>query len=893
MNWWRKSKERDLERELQSHLDLEAEEQREAGLPPESARLAAQRAFGNRTLTTEVTREAWGWTWIDRLRQDVLYSARTLRRTPGFTLVAVLSLGLGIGANTAIFTLLNAIVLRLLPVPEAHQLVQFTYTLPMWETNPNNWNGYFGYPQFARLREQSKTLSGVFGGTSLGRVNVDFRGTAGLAQADAYTGNFFSVLALTPQAGRFFAEDEDRIDAAVAVISDRYWRNRFAGDPAVIGANVTINQLPFTVIGVAPEDFTGITVGSAPDLWVPLRTLDRFRPDPRRWDAAFTSWLLIAGRLKPGVSLEQSQAELDVIHRRLIREQLESSTELRNSENLKRFVEASHMRLLPAAAGMHSFLRQSYAFPLKLLMAVAGIVLLVACANVANLLLARASSRKREIAVRLAIGASRRRVVRQFLTESLVLATLGGLLGIVIASVGSVALVTMISTGDTPLPLNVTPDWFIFGFAAGISLLTVVLFGLVPAIRGSRVDPAPAMKDGARGTADSSSAWNRGLVMVQVALSVVLVTGAGLFARTLQNLWNIDTGYRRDNVLMFSVDARLGGHPAERVGAIYSEILERMRSLPDTQSASASIVRPVDDHFYLVDRVQAVDGRRLPEADTIRVAWNAISPGYFSTVGTPLLTGREFSAQDDERAPKVVIVNESLAKAAFGKDNPIGRRIDAATVVGLVRDTNYNGVRDKPRPVLYHPLFQYGSAQAFRWGFVSFEIRHRAGANPLEQIRREVAGVDRTLPVFRVRTLVAQTQQALLRERLLAMLATFFGALALALACLGLYGLMAYAVTRRTSEFGIRMALGAGRAHIFWLVVRGTLGLSLAGLILGVPAALWASRFTESLLFGVKATDLVAVLIPVAVLAAVAALAGYLPARRAVRIQPTIALRYE
>jgi len=832
----------------------------------------------------------WALTSLERFFQDLRYSTRTLLRTPGFTAAAVLSLALGIGANTAIFSLLNAVVLRLLPVRDPQQLVQFTYTAP--EPPPNNWNSYFDYPQFERFREESQRLAGVFGGTGMGRVNVIFHGTAGLAQADAYTDNFFSVLGVTPQYGRLFSAGEDRADASVVILNDRFWRNRFAADPSIIGEAVTINQLPFTVIGITPADFSGIAVGYSPDLWVPLHTLDRFKPDSKRWTESFASWMLIGGRLKPGVSPAQAQAEADVIHRQLLAEQL-SVSEIRDRESMQRFVRESHLELRPAANGVNSGLRDRYTLPLKLLMWVAGIVLLVACANVANLLLARASNRRREIGVRLALGAGRGRLVRQLLTESLLLASAGGVLALAVAWWGSAALVRMISTGDAPVPLDVRPDWRIFGFTAAASLLTGLLFGLVPALRGTRVDPGRAMNEGARVAGRSSHTLDSVLVVAQIGLSVVLVAGAGLFTRTLQKLWSVNVGYDRDNVLMFSADAKLAGYNPDRAAQLYREILQRLQALPDVRSASASIVRPVDDYFYLVNHVDEIDGRVLPERDFIRVAWNATSPGYFATVQTPVLLGREFEYRDSGTAPPVVIVNESFAARAFPGLNPLGHKLGADTIVGVVKDSRYSGPREQLRPVLFYPLFQHGRDQEYQWGFASFELRYRTGANLVEEIRREVASVDRSLPIFRIRTLRAQAEQSLLRERLLATLSSFFGALALLLACLGLYGVMAYAVARRTSEVGIRMALGARRGHVMWLLLRETFWLALAGLAAGIPLALWTARYARSLLFEIDTADPVTIAVTVAALIAVAALAGYLPARRATRVDPVVALRYE
>ncbi len=486
--------ETEVEEEMRFHLDARVEDNVRAGMTLEQAREDASRRFGNRLISKEATRRADILPSIETVMQDLRYALRSLRKNPGFATAAILSLALGIGANTAIFSLLNAVVLRQLPVDDPKQLVQLTYTFP--SNGPNNWNSWFGYPQLDAFRTQSKTLSGVFGGTGLGRVSIEFNGASGLAQGDAYTGNFLSVLGVTPQYGRFFGPEDDKPDASVAIISDRYWNSRFGGDRAVVGRSININQLPFTVIGITPPEFTGVSLGAGPDVWVPLHALDRMRPDSKRWTQPFTSWLLIAGRLAPGVSQQQAQAELDVIHRQLLEEQLAAS-ELRRRESQQRFVQESHLVLLPAANGTVSGIRKRYGVPLKLLMGIAAMVLLVACANVANLLLARASSRQREIAVRLALGASRARIIRQLLTESLLLSSIGGILAFAIAWWGSAALVRMISTGDSPVPLDVHPDWRVFGFAAAVSVFTGLLFGIAPAVRGTRVGPGRAMKEGA------------------------------------------------------------------------------------------------------------------------------------------------------------------------------------------------------------------------------------------------------------------------------------------------------------------------------------------------------------------------------------------------------------
>ena len=886
-------RERDLERELQNHLDLEAEELQRSGLSSREARYAARRALGNSTLIREVTRELWVFMSVERFRQDLRYAMRSLSHSPGYTAVAVLSLALGIGANSAIFSLLNAVVLRVLPIPEPQQFVQLEYTIPT--DQPENWNNYFGYQQLDRFRAESRTLSGIFGGVGLGSVNVETGGKTGLANGDAYTDNFFSVLGLTPQRGRFFAPGEDKPDASVVVLSDRFWRNRFAADPAIVGQAITINQLPFTVIGVAPAGFTGLYVGSSKDLWAPLHALDRLRPNPNRWTEPFTSWLLIAGRLKPGMAASQAQAELEITYHRVMEEQIAAAQRLTVFQ--KRMERESHLILHPAATGTGSSIRREYEFPLKLLLAIAGVVLLISCANVASLALARASHRRREIALRMALGSGRARIVRQLFTESLILAGAGGLAALAVAWWGGAVLVRMISTGDTLLPLDVHPDWRVFGFTAAVSVASGILFGLAPAIRGTRVDPGPALKEGARPGGAGSRRLDRALVLAQVTLSLVLITGAGLFSRTLHNLRNVDVGYERDNILMFASDAHLAGYAKESAGSVYRKIQEKIATIPGVQSSSTSVVRPVDDQYYLVDRVRTIDGRVLAPQDEIKVAWNAVSPGYFETLGVPVLLGRDFDLRPNTCAFMCLIINESMARKAFPNENPIGHKMDDAEIIGVVKDTHYNGIQDQPRPVLYRPLFQLPtSMNPAAWvggGGISFELRYRAGTGLTDEVRRAVASVDRGLPIFRMKTLRAQTDDSLIRERLLATISNFFGGLALLLACLGLYGLMAYAVARRTAEIGVRFALGAERSQIVWLVLRGTLVLAGAGIALGIPLSVWASRYAKSLLFGVSAAEPPAIVVPVGALVVVAAIAAWLPARRASRVDPMVALRYE
>ena len=881
----------DIEEELKLHLEL-ARESRQAHASAEAAR-AMRVQIGGVTQAMDAMRDQRGLPWLEALGADLRYAIRLLRRTPVFTAVAILCLALGIGANAAIFSVLDAIVLRPLPVAHPEALVQLNYTVPT--DRSHGWNSYFDYPNLAQFRAETKTLSGVYGGTSLQQVNVTLDGQSALAVCDAYTASMFSVLGLTPELGRFFTDQEDRDDGAVAVISDRYWRSRFGADPSVVGRAISINDVAFTIIGVAPRGFEGSLVGGSRDVWLPLHAINRFKPDPGRWVAPFTSWLTVVGRVRDGVTAQQAQSELDLLYRRLIAQQLVALSRP-PTEFQREMVRDSHLFLHSARTGVNSALQQTYGTPLELLLTVAAIVLLIACANVANLMLARASHRRHEIAVRMALGSGRGRLVRQLLTESLLLAAAGGVAGLALAWWGGTALVRMVASSDVPLALDVRPDWRVVVFTAAATFIAAILFGLVPAIRGTRVDPGPVMKDGERGSVVGPRRLDRALVVVQVALSVVLISAAVMFMRSLQKLRAVDVGYQRENVLMFSTDAHMVGYSKEQTAPVYGLLLERLAGLPGVESASASIVRPIDDRIYLVDGIDSIDGRRLTDRERIKIAWNSVAPGYFSTIGIPFLLGRDFDATRDTCAFMCIVIDESLARQAFPGQNPIGHRLSDAEIIGVVKDTHYNGIQDQPRPVVYRPLLHavgpYNSASWMNGG-VSFELRYRADSRLIDDVRQAVASVNPTLPVFRIKTLEAQTDDSLLRERLLVALSNAFGGLALVLACLGLYGLMAYSVARRTAEIGVRMTLGASRREIAWLVLRGSLMLVVIGAVVGVPLALWASHFVQSLVFDVTPAEPLLTIAPVVLMIVIAGVAGFLPARRASRIDPALALRCE
>jgi predicted permease len=784
--------------------------------------------------------------------------------------------------------MLNAVVLRPLPVLQPEQLVQLTHTAVGVDTGFANATSLFGYPQLDYFRAHSQMLSEVFGSTNLGRVNLGVKGTSGIAIAEAYTGNFFAGLGVRPEYGRLFSTSDDQPSASVVVVSDYFWRARLGSDPSAIGSVITINLVPFTVIGIANQDFSGIAVGSKPDLWVPLHGIDRIKPDPGRWTDSSRAWLFLSGRLKPGVSTEKAQAELDVLNTQL--DEHESST---NQDAGVRAHGEGHILLRSAASGIYSAAKNRYALPLKLLMWIGTVVLFITCANLANLFLVRTLNRRREIAVRLALGAGRREIVMQFLTESLVVAAAGSGLGLLLAWWGPRVLVSMISTGDSRSVVDVSPDWRVFAFTAVAAIFAALFFGSASTVRASYIDPNLAMKEGTRRSGWSSHKWDRLFVVVQIALSVVVVISAGLFARTLQNAWQADVGYARDNILMVSVDAKLAGYQPVQAGSIYRAVLSGLQTLPEVESASASAVRPVDDQFSLVDQVNEVDGLELREQNTVRVRWNAISPGYFSTIRAPIESGRDFLMQDDRTSQPVVIVNEALANRILPNQNPLGHRVGVATIVGVVKNMNYNGPRDQPGPALYYPLFQHGEEHEYKWGYVSFELRYRNYANLVQEVRREIGNVDRSLPIFRIKTLRMQTEESLLRERLLATISVFFASLALLLACVSLYGVMAFALASRVPELGIRLALGAQRTHIVWLTVREALWLISAGIGIGVLLALWVCRYAQSMLFEIKPADPLTIVACIASLVIVAAAAAFIPARRALGIDPAVVLRYE
>jgi predicted permease len=869
--------ERDLDDEVRAAFDLLVDEKIRAGMRSEDARRAATLELGHMESVKQEVRDMRAGALVETFLSDVRYGVRLLFRNRVFSVFAVASLALGIGATAAIFTLFDRVVLRKLPVPESDRLVVGSFGRPGATFNYN-----LPYPQFQQIRQRNTTLDGVFATSPMGRVTVALRGEPDIAEGLFASGDYYETLRLTPALGRLLGPADDRAGQTVAVISHSYWQRHFGGRTDIVGAAITLNQIPFTIIGVEPQGFAGIEVGRPYDISVPIRALEMLRGGNAPWNDAFATWIYVTGRLKPGVSLAQAEAEIKAIFRQASVDGARSPTEGR--------LATEHIfKLESGAAGTASGLRSGYERWLRLLLMLLGAVLLLASLNVATLLLSRSDARRGEIATRQALGAGRWRIVRQFLTESLVLAAVAGGLGLAIASWGSRILLRIAVPGAERLPIDVTPDLRTVGFTAGVSLVTCVLYGLIPAIRATsqRVLLTTRQVNGGR----QRRLVDRALVASQVALSLVLLVAAGLFLRTLTSIWALDTGYDRHNVLMFSVDARLAGMRRPDVLTAYRQLLDDLRSVPGAQSVTASAVRPVDDSTYLVGSVSQVGDKLLPDDHRIRVAFNDVAPAYFATVGIPLIAGRDFDERDSLTAPKVVIISERMARHFDG--NPIGQRIvsgAAAEVVGIVKDIRYANVKDAPREVLYFPLFQAPVPAP------TFEIRYTGADVPsdvVQSIRAAVSRANPGLTMFQMKTLEAQTRDSLSRERLLAMLSTYVGGFALVLACIGLYGLLTYAVTRRTAEIGLRMAIGAQPSTVRWLLLRDAVATVLAGAVLGLVGSFAVVRLVQTQLFGVRPHDPATFVGATLLLLAVAFVAAYLPAYRASRIDPVTALRYE
>jgi predicted permease len=862
------------------------------------------------------------------LLQDLRYGFRMLFKQKGLTAAALLSLALGIGANTALFSIVDAMLLKTLPVKDPDRLVLFRSVAPQG-FSAGSYNGSsntdpvtgerhmtsFAYQTYQRLREQQGPLSDVFafGGASL---NISADGQADVATGQGVSGNYYSALGVQPAAGRLLADEDDKPGATpVAVISHRYWQKRFGGDHAVVGKQINLNNVAFTIIGVSAKGFDGaMGVGSTQDVTIPVSLEPQLHTEKQRsFLGGNMWWLRIMGRLKPGVTREQAQGQLEnAFHQSVIehRAARQAAAKASGGNAISDLDPKQYPRLFADPGGQGEMFRRKYYAPsLYLLMGVVGLVLLIACANVANLLLSRAAGRQKEIGLRLALGASRWRLIRQLLTESLLLSVLAGFFGIIVAVWIKDGLLAVSDWGGRGLnALEPRLDWRVLGFTIGLSLLTGIIFGLAPAWRTTKIDLTPSLKDSARASsAVHRSFLTRGLVVVQVALSLLLLVGAGLFVRTLLNLQRVDPGFDTRNLLLFEVQPGLIGYKDEKLRQLYQQISERLEAVPGVQAVTFSRLPLLSQSsssssVFLREALSAqpdAEGRIKESGEGYR---HVVRENFLETMRVPLLSGRTFGPHDNTTSPRVVVVNQTFANKYFPNQNPIGKRFtfdtskpDEIEIIGVCKDAKYTSQRDDVPPTVYSSFRQ---ERPMASGV--FEVRTATDpASITASVRGVVREIDANLPVMNIKTQVEQADETLSMERLFAKLLTLFGILAQQLAAIGLFGVLAYMVSQRTREIGIRMALGADRASVLRMIVRQGMTLAVLGVVLGLAGAYVLTKYLESwiglskMLFGVKVSDPLTYAVIAVLLTVVAAVACYIPARRATKVDPLVALRYE
>jgi putative ABC transport system permease protein len=888
----KKQVDHELEEELNGFLEMAAEEKMKEGMSRKDALRAVRLDRGTLEVTKQIVRSA-GWeSLVETCWEDLRFAARMLRKNPGFTAVAVLTLALGIGANTAIFSLLDTVMFRMLPVQEPQELLQVgVQDMQSPSGEPDSW---FSNAVWEALRNRQDVFSGIFS-WSRDRFDLAQGGAVHYVDGLFVSGDYFNTLAILPAAGRLLATaDDQRGCPGAAVLSYGFWRDHFGGAQTAIGSTISLNNHPFEVVGVSSPGFYGVDVGNKFDVAIPVCTSTIFDEKNSRLDNRDSSWLHIIGRVKPGVTPDQRKARLGVLSPQVFAAAVSRDW----SEREQQFFLRLSLVTSPGGTGI-SYLRSRFEQPLHILMAVAGLVLLIACANIASLMLARAAARNREIAVRKALGASRGRLVRQFLTECMLLSSAGALLGLLFARGGTGLLVRYLSTGKTKVFLVFSLDRRVLGFTVAITLLTGILFGILPAFRSARVSLTSAMKssqtfDSERRIRFRPARW---IVAAQVALSLVLLVASGLFLRSFVKLSTLNVGFDRKNVLIVHADLHTAKVPPEQWLMDFDQIGARLLSLPGVASLGRSVFTPISGTAW----VQTIhtDWSRDLRGNAAQAWFNYVSPGYFETLRMPVLVGRDFNDRDTNTAPMVAIVNETLARKFFPNRNPVGKtlRIDAPPtkqsppieVVGVIEDSKYGSLREGPLAKAFFPIShvpRHGDSE-------DFVIRTATPPMSLASaVQDTVAGVDKSIPL-EFSTLAEQVDDSLVQERLLASLSTFFGALALLLAMIGLYGAMSYLVAQRQTEFGVRMAIGAPQKSIFGLVMRDVVIVLAGGLAAGACLAFATVGVLHKLLFGLAPHDSFTFIAAIGILSGVASVAGYIPARRATRVDPMVALRHE
>jgi putative ABC transport system permease protein len=879
-------------RELNSYLEEEIADNLARGKSADEARRAAYRKLGNPTRIREEIYTMNSFGFLESLWQDLHYGARLLRRNPTFAVVAVLTLALGTGANTAIFQLVDAVRLRPLPVDRPEQLAEVRIVQA-----PNGRTGTFigrwpmlSYPLYLKLRDEQQAFSGL---AAWGSTSFDLAqgGEQRAAEALWVSGNFFEVLGVRPAAGRLIAPSDDvRGCAGTAVLGHAFWQREYGGAPSAVGSTLLLDGHRFDVIGVASPEFYGVDVGRAFEVAVPICAEPIVAGDQTSLDKPDMWFLGGVGRLKPGVTVEQAGAQLAGMSATILGATVSTRYSAVDAKDYREMVIGTQ----PAASGV-SGLRRNYGDSLNVLLGVTGLVLLTACANLANLMLARATAREREVAVRLAIGASRRRIVRQMLSESLLIAAIGSMAGMLIAQWFSRSMVALLDSDSNPLFIDLSLDWRVFAFTAGVALTACLVFGLAPAISATRTSLGITLKADGRGSMDGRERFSvrRALVVVQVALSLVLVVGALLFARSLRNLTTMDPGFRQDGVLTATLDYRKANVPEPNRAELTRRIVERLRAVPGVRGVSQTFLTPVDGNFWN-ERV-LVGGVRHRDS----VNFNAVGPGYFDILGIRLIAGRDFDARDTPESPRVAIVSESFARALFPGRDAIGQSFDVETrpgqprrtfqVVGIANDTKYTSLRDSFEPLVHVAATQEQQQRPLARITVATSTDM---ASTTAAVTRALGEINPAIAI-RYQSVREQLAQSLTRERLMATLSGFFGGLAVLIATLGLYGVMSYVVARRRVEIGVRMALGADPGSVLRMIVREAGVLLAAGLGIGGVLSVFAARTAETFLFGLKPGDPVTLALAMASLASVTLMASWIPAMRAARVQPTVALREE